>query len=101
MFPSEKNERISNDTSTPSKQMNEIEQEDVDDRSAPNSISLLIDGNKGDTQEILQVTGTLTDKTYGHAEEDASLKNGDNSILEVLDGQNDSIAMCNESQGKK
>ena len=80
--------------------MNEIEQEDIDDRSAPNSISLLIDSNKGDTPEILQVTGTLTDKKYGLAEEDDSVKNGENSILEVLDGQNDSIVTCNESQGK-
>ena len=97
---SENNERISNDTSAPSKKMNEIEQEDIDDRSAPNSISLLIDSNKGDTPEILQVTGTLTDKKYGLAEEDDSVKNGENSILEVLDGQNDSIVTCNESQGK-
>ena len=80
--------------------MNEIEQEDIDDRSAPNSISLLIDSNKGDAPEILQVTGTLIDKKYGLAEEDDSLKNGENSILEVLDGQNDSIVTCNESQGK-
>ena len=49
MPPSETNERISNDTSAPSNQINDIEQEDVDDSNEPNSISLLIDSNKGDS----------------------------------------------------
>ena len=100
MPPSETNERISNDTSAPSNQINDIEQEDVDDSNEPNSISLLIDSNKGDTPEILQVSGTPTDQKYGHAQEDNSQMNGENRNLEVLDGQNNSIVMCNESQGK-
>ena len=97
MSPSEGNERISNDNSTPPHQMNDIVQEDIDGGNDPKSISLLVESNKNDTIEIMEVAGTPTDDRYCHTEEYARLQDG---ILRVLDDPNNSIVTCSESQGE-
>ena len=97
---SEGNERISIDNSTPPHQMNHIEQKDMDDENDPKSINLLIESNKDDTIEIMEVAGTPTDNRYCRTKEDASLKDGNNSIIRISDDQNNSIVTCNKSQGE-
>ena len=97
MSPSEGNERIIKENSTTPRQMNDIEQEDIDDGNDPKSIDLLVESNKDDAIEIMEVAGTPTDDRYYHAEENASLKDG---IVRVLDDPNNSIVTCSESQGE-
>ena len=97
MLPSEGNERITNENSTPHHQMNNNEQEDIDDGNDPKSIDLLVESNKDDTIEIMEVAGTPTDDKYCHTEEDASLKDG---IVRVLKDPNNSNVTCSESQGE-
>ena len=97
MSPSEGNERIIKENSTTPRQMNDIEQEDIDDGNDPKSIDLLVESKKDDTIEIMEVAGTPTDDRYYHAEENASLKDG---IVRVLDDPNNTIVTCNESQGE-
>ena len=97
MPPSEGNERINNDNSTPPNQMNDIEQENIDDGNDPKSIDLLVENNKDDTIKSMQVAGTSTDDRSCHTEEDGRLKDG---ILRVLDDPNNSIVACSESQGE-
>ena len=100
MSLSEGNKRISNDNSTPPHQMNDIEPQDIDDGNDPNSISLLVKSNKDDTIEIMQVAGTPTDDRHCHTEADASLKDGNNSIIRVSDDPNNSVVICSEYQGE-
>ena len=97
MSPSEGNERISNDKSTTLHQINNIEQEDIDDGNDTKSINLLVESNKDDTIEIMEVAGTPTDDKYCHMQEDASLKDG---IVRVLEDPNNSKVTCGESQGE-